>query len=72
MRGSVGCSIMPRLYPGSRTHYLNFRLKQVQLQLKETYLEAVRFGINGALGLGGWFDLVDRWFRLEQEDKTLA
>jgi ABC-type transporter lipoprotein component MlaA len=29
------------------------QLKQVQLQLKEAYIEAVRFGINSTLGLGG-------------------
>jgi phospholipid-binding lipoprotein MlaA len=38
-----------------------------QLQLKQAYIEAARFGINSTLGVRGWFDLAHEWFGLEQE-----
>jgi phospholipid-binding lipoprotein MlaA len=38
-----------------------------QLQLKQAYTEAARFGINSTIGVGGWFDLAHEWFGLEQE-----
>ena len=38
-----------------------------QLQLKQAYIEAARFGINSTIGVGGWFDLAHQWFGLEQE-----
>jgi phospholipid-binding lipoprotein MlaA len=43
-----------------------------QLRLTQAYIEAARFGINSTLGVGGWFDLADKWFGLEQEDNDFG
>jgi len=43
-----------------------------QFRLKQAETEAMRFGINSTLGLGGWYDRADEWFGLKQEDNDFG